>query len=72
MPFMNSWDLFEFSVALRPQRPYGHLDFPARLLGSERYSSSSNVALRPQRQYGTIMDGGAQDVHPDFHTAPEL
>ena len=28
-----------------------------------------SVALRPQRSYGLL---GAQDVHLDFHTAPEL
>ena len=33
-----------------------------------------SVALRPQRPntLRTIRDGGAQDVHLDFHTAPEL
>ena len=29
-----------------------------------------NVALRPQRPYGQLQTG-AQDVHLDFHTAPE-
>ena len=32
--------------------------------------SSSNVALRPKRPYG-LLGTGAQDVHLDFHTAPE-
>ena len=32
-----------------------------------------NVALRPQRPQGLLgRDGGAQDGHLDFHTAPEL
>ena len=31
-----------------------------------------NVALRPQTLYGLLGMGGAQDVHLDFHTAPEL
>ena len=30
-----------------------------------------NVALRPKKPYGSI-GRGAQDDHPDFHTAPEL
>ena len=30
-----------------------------------------NVALRPQKPKGSL-GRGAQDVHLDFHTAPEL
>ena len=30
-----------------------------------------SVALRPKKPYGSI-GRGAQDDHPDFHTAPEL
>ena len=33
-------------------------------------SSEFNVALRPQRLLRTIRDGGAQNGHLDFHTAP--
>ena len=36
-------------------------------------SSFSNCASRPQRPRGLLgWDGGAQDDHLDFHTAPEL
>ena len=30
-----------------------------------------SIALHPQT-VGTVRDGGSQDVHLDFHTAPEL
>ena len=70
--------LFEYDVALLPQRPYGLLGTGARdvfldfhiapELGRE---NSSNVALRPQRSY-ELLGTGAQDGHFDFHTAPEL
>ena len=62
MTIINSWDLFELSVALRPH--YGLLGTGSR----ERPPrfSSSNVALRPQRPHGTIMDGEPRTSTPIF------
>ena len=75
-----------FSVALRPQRPYGravsvslyvHRDqtqvqFQCRFKSTEtRHTCSFSEALRPQRLYG-LLRTGIQNVHLDFHTAPEL
>ena len=71
---------FKFKATLRPQRPWGQLQ-----TGDPRMSTSTFTQLlrsQPPVQVQTyftstetmrtIRDGVSQDVHLDFHTAPEL
>ena len=71
---------FKFNVVLLPQRPpglwrTGSPGRPPRLSHSFwalRYYSSSSVLLYIHRDHKDYEGRGAQDVHLDFHTAPEL
>ena len=49
-------------------------DLDARYLhpGQSQPPFFFTVALRSQRPYGLLVTGGAQDVHLDFHTAPNV
>ena len=74
VPKSSTWTFTQlfFNVALRPQKPcrllrMGNLGLPPRLS-----RSFTSMWLYVHRDLVDYKGRGAQDVHLDFHTAPEL